>query len=469
MIIRKNILLSLLVALLLSSCENYVDIKTQGQLVPNETENYRYLLNYTYAYEIGPQFSAIASDDVGIVDGSSQQQSLGSSDYYAWWGKVYTWQSEIYPLGKYQTDNSWNGMYNTVTYANTVITEVMDSEGDEDEKLELRAEAYVHRADAYLMLVNTYAKPYNATTASTDLGVPLVLTETTTQSLKRASVDEVYTQIIKDLKDAIPYLYESQEYNTLPSKPSAYGELARVYLYMGDYTNADAYADSALIYKSDLNDLSIISSISSTTYPTRIDDPEILLSKIPYGGISAYTPTALRLSDDLLSVLDTTDQRYRLFTAPYSSVASYYSDEGGRFFYRDRAIGEARNIGPNVPEMYLIKAEYFARNNNPEEAMNWVNKLRKKRFKADDYVALTASGADDALTKVIDERHREFFCRMLRWWDMRRLALEGLYTKTLTRTFGGETYTLAPNSNRYVFPIPAYQIQLNPEIEQNPE
>ncbi len=466
--LRRNIIPFLIITLLFSSCEDFVDIKTQGQLVPDETENYRYMLNNTYEFENGPQFSAIASDDIELVDGSSQQQSLANSEYYDWWGKVYTWQSEIYPLGRYQTDYSWNAMYNSIAYANIVIGEVMGSKGDEAEKRALRAEAYVHRADAYLMLVNTYAKPYDGSTAHVDLGVPLVLNQSSAQSLKRASVETVYAQIIKDLKEAIPDLPESQLFNTLPSLPSAYGELARTYLYMNDFSNANAYADSVLMYRSTLNDLGAISYISTSTYPLRINDPEILLSKIAYGSV-LYSPTSFRLSDDLLAVLGTTDQRYNLFTAPGDVVSWSYSAEDGRYFYRDYAVYEGRNLGPNVPEMYLIKAEYYARNNNPSEAMLWVNKLREKRFKPEDYTAMTATDVRDALEKVIDERRREFFGRMLRWWDMRRLALEGLYTKTITRTFGGETFTLSPNSNRYVFPIPAYQIQLNPEISQNPK
>ena len=119
--------------------------------------------------------------------------------------------------------------------------------------------------------------------------------------------------------------------------------------------------------------------------------------------------------------------------------------------------------------MMLIKAEYYARNNQPTEAMQWVNKLRVKRFAAEDYTEETATDADDALKKVIDERHREFFCRNLRWYDLRRLQNDPRFAKTITRQWGGETYTLAPGSNRYVIQIPAYQRVLNPELEANPE
>lgn len=457
-----------LAAVALGSCQKYVDIKTQGQLVPGEFGNYRLLLNNTTAYEIGPQLGDMASDDVQLVDGSTQQLAL-VPDGYRYWRNSYTWQPDPFPLGTNQTDNSWNAMYNTVTYSNIVIGEVPTSTGgSETDKAALIAEAKVHRADAYLMLMNTYAKPYNSATAATDLGVPMVLVQTTTQPLNRPSVQAVYDQIVTDLKQALPALPATQLFSTLPSKASAYAELARCYLYMNNYGSANTYADSALALRNTLNDLSAIATINSNTYPIRRSDPEILLSKIAAGGISASVPNALRLSSELLSLLGTRDQRYLLFTSDPSPISANYVAAGGRFFFKDRAIGETRNIGPSVPEMMLIKAEYYARNNDVASAMLWVNNLRRKRFKTADYIALTAANGTDALKIVIDERRREFFCRMLRWWDMRRLKNEAPFQRTYTRSFGGVAYTLTPTSDRYVFSIPAYQIQLNPEIEQNP-
>ncbi|WP_316799808.1 RagB/SusD family nutrient uptake outer membrane protein [Pedobacter frigidisoli] len=467
----KNILhlLSVAVILGLPSCEKYVDIKTQGNLVPGDIANYRALLNGTSSFENGPQIGDLSSDDVQLVDGSTQQITL-SSDTYTYWKSAYSWQPVLYPIGSttLQTDNNWNQMYNAIAYCNTIIGELPTATGGEAEKKALTAEALVHRADAYLMLMNTYAQPYTASTAGTDLGVPMVLTQTVSQSLKRPSSQSVYDQILKDLKTAVGNLPAAQAFNTLPSKASAYGELARCYLYMNDYSSANKYADSTLAIRSTLNDLSLLTTINSATYPIRRSDPEILLSKIAVGGISSFAPTVMRLSDDLLNILGTKDQRYSLFTVPASTISSNYVLASGRYFFRDRAMNEARNIGPNVPEMMLIKAEYYARNNDPSSAMLWVNSLRKKRFKALDYAELVATSGSEALKVVIEERRREFFCRMLRWWDMRRLKSEVPFQRNYTRVFSGTTYTLSPTSNRYTFQIPPYQIQLSPEIEQNP-
>lgn len=458
-----------LAAVLFAGCQKYVDIKTQGQLTPGDIINYRYLLNNTSAYEYGTRMGDMASDDANIIDGSTQQQQFVTyGAYYAWFPLSYTWQAAYPATSTYNNDSEWNSMYNTILYSNTVTTEVPTSKGGTDaEKAELIAEALVHRADAYLMLVNSYAKPYNAATAASDPGVPLLTTETTTQSLVRAPVQTVYNQILLDLKKALPSLQVTQTFNTIPSKASAYGELARTYLYMNDYANASLYADSALALRSTLDDLGTYTTVKGSTYPLRKNDPEVLLSKVAYGGYS-FPPTIIRLSDNLLSLLGTKDQRYNLFTCDPSTISSSYVAAGGRFFYKDVALGEARNIGPSVPEMMLIKAEYYARKGDAANAMSWVNTLRKKRFKAADYTDITATSTNDALVKVIDERHREFFCRMLRWWDMRRLKSEAQFQKTYTRTLAGVTYTLDPNSNKYTFQISGYVIGLNPEIVQNP-
>lgn len=177
-------------------------------------------------------------------------------------------------------------------------------------------------------------------------------------------------------------------------------------------------------------------------------------------------PTAFRLSDTLLSLLGTKDLRYTLFTTPASSYGTSYT---GRFFYRERiGSSETRYIGPSVPEMMLIKAEALARSGDYNGAVSLLNNLRMKRFKTADYAGINATTANDALVLVIKEREREFFCRMLRWFDMRRLKSDPLFSRTVTRVWQGKTWSLSPESDRYTFPIAEYVRTFNPGIEQNP-
>lgn len=462
----KNIIIGFsLIVMAMTGCKKYVDIKTQGNLVPNQTINYRYLLNNTAAFENIQNLSDFASSDIDIND-VAQQTALTGSQFYSYLTGSYNWRPVIFPFGSaYEQDQSWNTLYAIILNCNTIINELPASDGTQEEKKALEAEALVHRADAYLNLINTYAKPYVRSSAGSDLGVPLILVQTVSQSLKRASIETVYNQIINDLLQALPALPATQAYNTLPTKASAHGELARAYLMMADYPNALKYAEEALKIRNTLIDLSAITAVNTSNYPRRIANPEIMLSKLPIGGSLTFAPSVLKLSDEYLTVLGTKDQRYTLFTVPAATVSSTYT---GRFFYKESVTGETRNEGVSVPEMLLIRAECFARTGNISEAMNSLNTLRIKRFKAADYVPATANSNTDALVKVIDERRREFFGTMLRWWDMRRLNNETTFQKTYTRNFGGVIYTLAPNSNQYTFPIAEYLRNLNPELEPNP-
>ncbi|WP_236059565.1 RagB/SusD family nutrient uptake outer membrane protein [Chitinophaga rhizophila] len=443
---------------LATGCSKYTDIKTQGTLIPGQVINYRYLLNNTGSFESGGYLPDIAAADVEIVD-SLQQQGINNSVNSLYFRNCYTWQSPIYE-NTLDRDRDWDTYYGTIYNCNVIIEEVPGAAGGTPEdKAELIAEALTHRSDAYLNLVNEYAKPYNAATAGTDLGVPLLIRPTLEQPLIRASVSEIYARIEADLKTAVISLPRNTQYNTLPGKAAAWSVLARMYLLMGNYASAALYADSALSLKSTILDL------TAGNIPFRRDNPETIFGKISASSFS-WSPTTLRLSQELLDLLGTADLRYQLFTADaeQTSGAGYT----GRIYSYERINFENRSIGTSVPEMMLIKAEGLARAGSPGPAMDLVNTLRQKRFQPADYTPLTATDANDAIIKVVQERRREFFCRMLPWFDQRRLKDDPLFRRTYTRTWLGTTYTLEPSSNRYVFPIGQYYLRLNPELQQNP-
>lgn len=457
-----NIISSIIILSAFTGCKKYVDIKTQGSLIPKETINYRYLLNNPSTFEGTARMMDLAADDVNITD-SAQMAQLTASNYYLYFVNTYTWQPGIYTISG-ETDVEWDLLYKVIYNSNVVIAETPASTGGTDSmKNELIAEAKVYRADAYLTLVNLYAKPYNAATAGTDEGVPLITAPTVDAKLSRAPVADVYKLIIDDLTAMYPLLPKVNAFNTLPSRAAAFAILARANLYMGNHEQAGIWADSALAIQNTLNNLQ---TLTTFTYPGRLKNPEIILSKQPYSGFS-YMPVALRLSDSVLSLLGTSDLRYSFFTTP----ASYFSSTlyTGRFSFREN-IGtyETRNVGPSVPEMLLIKAEALARKDDVNGALATINRLRQNRFTTAAYTPVTASTGSEALVQVIKERQREFFCKGLRWFDMRRLKNDPLFSYTVTRKFRGTTYTLAPNSNRYVFPISDYYRQFNPGITANP-
>src|SRR5699024_2797226 len=114
---------------------------------------------------------------------------------------------------------------------------IPDIEMDETSKNALLAEARFLRAVSYSALVKSWG------------GVP-IRTEPTDNldnlGAKRASVDEVYSFIIEDLKFAEANLPSTQELIGKPTKWAAKTMMADVYLTIEDFPNARDKADEVI-------------------------------------------------------------------------------------------------------------------------------------------------------------------------------------------------------------------------------
>ena len=455
-------------AALATSCDNYVDIQTEGKLIPKEMANYRYLLNNASSFNSTYSLVDVASDDIVMrPDHAAYYNQNGTSAYYQPFLKTYQWADEIFPIG--EKDSDMDLFYNSLYTFNVIISEVMNStNGTDPERLAIKGEAQVHRAFIFLTLVNTFGKAYDPVSSATDLGVPMFTEPTVDAEIKRASVQQIYDLIVKDLTEAAGSGLKpvnSGRNVGFPSRAAAYGLLARTYLYMGKYAEALTAAESALALQNTLMNLQDYQSYGDYSWPTVFQDTEIMLSK--QSSSYMYAPMVLSLSDELLNSFDAKDLRYQLFTRSLETM-TYGSLTQGRAYCKEYLTGDSRNAGPTVPEMYVIKAECEARAGQAAKAMATINTLRKKRFTAADYTDLTAADAQDALVKVLAERRRELMGRGgFRWFDLKRLNKDPKFAKTISRTYLGQTYTLEPGGNRYQFPFASIYFDYAPDLEQN--
>ncbi|WP_281309928.1 RagB/SusD family nutrient uptake outer membrane protein [Flavobacterium flavigenum] len=435
--------------LLLNSCRDYVEVEPVGNnRILKYTSDYRGLANNYNDMTVAGGIYLPANADAEFS--TAYQNGVSTI-----WANSYTWQDKIYDPS--QGDSDWIGLYKAVYYSNVIINGVMGSEkGTDSEKKEIYAEAFVHRAFAYLQLVNTYGPQFDPKSANSEKAVPLLLNAELFSSLERSTVGQVYDQIISDLKSALANdIQDSPQFNVLPSKIAVYALLARTYLYMGQYDLSLDNAKKALAMQDQLIDLKTFAS--GYSYPVLIQNPEIIFSKtllMTYSGVP--------LSNDLLNSFDSNDLRY-----------DYYTIQGNNFYpsYSGRGFGIAAysytngiNVGVSVPEMYLTAAECAARLGKTQDAVDYINILRAKRYKAGASYQVSAATNTEALSLAITERQKELIGRGFRWFDQRRLNLDPVYRKTYTRTFKGQTYTLEPNSGGYVFPINQNYIDLNPEL-----
>lgn len=455
----KNLFFLVGTMALFSSCSDFLDTLPKGKVIPTTVDDYGNLMKdmtLSNSYDALPYY---CSDDLMIP---SRAVNMASSS-----NKAYFWLESFYLPN--EDDKNWNDAYNHLFTINVVLENIGTATGGtEADKNRIVAEAKIFRAYYYWYLQSLYAPAYNAATAATDLSVPLVTEPNLEAKHSRATVEQITAQILSDLEgidQALPILGSN---NYKPTRAAAYAMRARMFFYMGRYDEAATEAEKALELNSQLEDMREWSfptefpSGSINGKPTDITSPQ----KIWYHGVNGSG--ALRqmaIGEDLLALYRQNDKDLR-FKFWFSNV-----DNKGEFVYDEETycyIQTTPNYNIGVPEMMLIKAEALARKNNAE-ALDILNELRKYRFTEEDYTPLTEADGSSLLDIVLAERRRELALSGLRWFDMKRLANEGIYTQTLTRTSpDGTVHTLAPGSNRYLFPIPQSIINRNGNIVQNP-
>lgn len=454
---KVTTILAICVVVILTGCNDFLDIKPKGEKIPTTVSDYETLLNYESVQKVSDTYPAYLTDDVFLPDVAEGTATPGLNSVDQSIRNLYLFKKEVF--GDAQDDGFWFASYNRIYYYNTVIDNIMDADGsDEQQKLSIRAEALISRALEYLYLVNGYAKYYDVRTAESDPGVPLILDEDISKkNLVRASVKDVYAQIQSDLQTALPNLPMQAKGNAFrASKAAGYGILAKMYLYMGNYAEALKAANAVLEMNNSLLDLkkyAVVkaqSSIGRTNVPQDIDNPENIYIKFaPYVyGLSSKVFG----SDELISLFSEDDMRLQVyFTKNFRNIPT------------DKYVWAPylrANLAVSSPEIYLIAAECEAREGSIERAIALINKLRDNRIKNN--TDIVATDRNDALQKVLEERRRELaMSGMVRYIDLKRLNQESQFAKTVTHVTGEGTFSLEPNSPLYVLPIPAKVMRFN--------
>lgn len=127
---------------------------------------------------------------------------------------------ELSPTNVYFV-NRWYNKNSAVANANDAIEKITAATGvSEQTKKEAIARAKLARALGYHVLVRLWGE------------VPLY-TSTNGDTKTRASIDDIYAQIVKDLEEAAEGLPTTASLPSIPTQAAAYGLLSRVYLDWG--------------------------------------------------------------------------------------------------------------------------------------------------------------------------------------------------------------------------------------------
>lgn len=473
-----------ILATVFASCDDYVDIEAKGFLIPNSVEDLRSVLDFNQLFEnAGHANDYFINDDtfvpaekIGILTTRPLFNSATANRYNL--------ADEFYEID--QDDWDWNRGYEVIGRVNYVLQTLLEVNGNQNEMDQIRGEALIQRASAYLTLVNLYARHYAAGNPNEDeTGVPLV-TEfgDATVSLVRASIQEVYDLIIDDLNKGIELVNNNEsQIKFKASKMAGYALLARAYLHMENYQLAADNASIALNinntltnYSTDLEALgNTLGDPSTQIRPNLSNTTEVIMfrggvhglfavSFIPGVGLAIQPFTYL--TPEALGLYDTTyDTRYTKLTAVDPSAGGARRWTGADNFF------VSQMVSLTTPEVLLIRAESNARLGNISASMNDLNYLRLNRFDTTDpqIVNLTANSTEEAIEHALDERRRELVFKGRRFFDMKRLNAVDDANLGITRTsLDGIEVSLPSNDLRWAMPIPPVEILLNPQITQNP-
>ena len=446
------LILLIFAAFLFSSCKKFLDAKPDKQLVvPVTIEDAQALLDsYNRLNTFYPSAGSISDDDNYFTN-----TYFGSTTTA--FQNLYLWNKDAV------IDNEWNNMYAVVLSANIALETVNKIEPNSNNVKDwkrVKGTALFFRSYAFYHIAQYFAVPYDKATASSAPGIPLRLESDVNKPNVRSDLETTYRQITDDLQQAAELLPVAVAFLSRPGKAAGYGALARVYLSMQDYEKARKYVDSVLQISNTLLDYNKLDVNAAAPFP-RFNSEVIFSSTV--GGASPLNVTNWRTDTLLYQSYAANDLRKRLFFRTNGTgAATTYGFKGS---YDGTTAGSLFN-GLAVDEMYLIRAECFARAGNITAAMNDLNTLLVTRWKAGTFIPFTAANADDALAKILAERRKELIARGLRWFDLRRLNTDLRFARTLTRVINGVTYQLPPNDPRYTFYIPFGVVALS-GMEQN--
>lgn len=441
------------------SCNKKLDVQPQNSITPDQIKTSNDVLAVLGGgYEQLQSYSAFGEQLMLIPD------LLASQDQVDWVG-TYSNYKQV-KTKKLVATNSiassiWGNSYKVIAIANVVLDKI--SLVDSADRATIQGEALFLRGVMHFELVGLFAKPYSDGAASTNLGVPIVLTpsyfyDSTKDKPARATVAAVYTQVIADLQAAISKLPTSNG-NGRADKYSAEAFLSRVYLAMGDYANAVAQADDiiqsgnfkladtyAKAFNNNSNsteDLFAIQQTSQSNVGT--SNQGLTTFYCPYAGLPPGQTSGrgdAQRDPNYSNYFEVSDAR----GADTTEGTSIAGEDGiypnkWQFFYK--AIPVIR-----LAEMYLTRGEAnlaagTSVGANPLDDINFV----RERAGASDLSTVASSD-------FVDERFRELGFEGDRFWTLKRLKLN----------VDGYSY----DDGKIVLPIPQSEVDVNKNIVQNP-
>ena len=382
---------------------------------------------------------------------------------------------------------NWAPLYSYIFKCNAAIEGLYSSKANAlsfTVKQRLIGESKFMRAFFYFYLVNEFGD------------VPLALT-TDPQSitlLSRTPKLEVYDQVISDLLDAEEKLSNDYMDVTLlkatvervrPNRWAATAMLSRVYLYKGEYANAEAKATAVINNNGQFsllplnnvflkNSSEAIWQIQPTDLNINTREGQSLIIPSTGPANSGDIHNIISLSYRLLNSFEPLDQRFIngnwVKTTIYKTSPTTWDTVVYPFKYKVDASPGVKAISGlteyfmvlRLAEQYLIRAEARAQQSNTTGAIADLDAIRNRAGLAV-YSGSTAQAP--LLSAILHERQVELFSEWgHRWFDLKRT---GNVDKVMSSATPLKANGAAWQSYQQLYPLPMKDLQISPNLVQN--
>lgn len=340
-------------------------------------------------------------------------------------------------------EGMWDAMYDAINRANNVILRLPSADFlDANESSQWQAEAHFIRALSYHNLVKNFG------------GVPLrlepVKQPSDVASLSRASVSEVYAQVVSDLNRA-QQLVKVNKASTQVSLGAIRALRARVLFYQANYAAAEAEANAVIAMGYALAP-AYADLFAENGAPTSEDILRLVFNVQDANSISFYYLDRSRggrrelgPSANIRSTYTTADLRRQWNIANATSTRFYVNK------YRSATGTEHLHI-IRLAEIILIKAESQARQGKLAEAIATLNPIRVRAGLAP--LVLGAMTQQQVIDAIVLERRLELAFEGDRWHDLNRLGITA-------QLMGIPAY-------QTLYPIPQGERDVAEGLDQNP-
>lgn len=393
----------------------------------------------------------------------------------------------------------WSGYYGVLANANLAIANLpnIKTTNPADAALITRyiANARFTRAFCYSELVKRFAKAYNPASATTDLGVPLVLQYNVNLKPARATMKAVYDQILADIDYAktnlatVPGTVGSSVFNINVVRSLE----ARVALNMQNWSIAHQIAESVIntnVYPLVTSQALFLSMwrtdlANEVIYRPLVSAPNELPStnNIYLGfnqALNRFQPDFIP-SAWVIDSFETSDIRKQTYFQQlnltltgtnYNNVWLVNKYPGNPALFTSAVTNYAHQPKVfRVAELYLISAEAGSRSGNAAELA--AGTARYNQLRAARGVSIFAGG--DFVQAVRNERFREMAFEGERLWDLKRWNLpcvrKSPQNLVLIQTTPANVFhelNIASNNDKYTWGIPSWDMIANENLVQNP-